>query len=60
MLLIKPTALDDPGRVGRQSLWETASLLETGLDPSLPGRADLVKNEGMRREGEGGRSDSEV
>ena len=43
MPLIKPAASDDPGRVGRLNPWENSSLVETGLDPSLPGGADIVR-----------------
>lgn len=43
MPLIKPSVLDDLSRVGRLNPWETLALMETGLDPCLPGGADTVR-----------------
>lgn len=43
MSLIKPTAWDDLGRVGRLKPWETAPLVEPGLDASQSGGADSVR-----------------
>ena len=51
MPLIKPPVLDDPSRVGRLNPWETLALMETGLDPRLPGGADIVR---VRKRGGGG------
>lgn len=53
--LVKPPASDDLGRVGRLNPWEASFLVETGLDPSLPGGADIVrmKEWGGWGEGEG-------
>lgn len=44
MPLIKLTGSNDLSGVERLNAWETVSLVETsGLDPSLPGGADIVR-----------------